>query len=384
MKSPVLLVKGAFAGLALAILMMALLLIPHISAAQGISLSSSVQISYPSSINFKISAQSNTDITSLRLHYIVAYQNYANVISEGWAQFTSAKSVDTQWLWDMRRTGSLPPGTKIDYWWTALDTAGSTSETDHTSITFDDNTHTWKTMTSGPVILLWYNGNQDFANSLMAAAQDGIAKIGNDLGLKAEGKVKLYIYGSVQDMQASRLFPQQWEAGVTYGGYNTIVLGVAPSDLAFGEGAIPHELTHWLTGNFTFNDYGAGIPVWLSEGMATYIQNEPDSSWLDLAIQQNMLISVRTLSSPFSAVSQQAYISYAESHSIVSYLLQTYGKDKIYQLLGVFGQGSDYDSALKQVYGFDQDGLNNLWLRSIGVKTSALFPWTESVKEGIA
>jgi hypothetical protein len=32
----------------------------------------------------------------------------------------------------------------------------------------------------------------------------------------------------------------------------------------------------------------------------------------------------------------------------------------------VFQKGSAYDDALKQVYGFDQDGLNTLWMQSIG------------------
>ncbi len=108
----------------------------------------------------------------------------------------------------------------------------------------------------------------------------------------------------------------------------------------------------------------------MDEGLATYVQNENDSNWLNLAIKQNKLISVRTLSSPFSAVAEQAYISYAESHSIVSFLLTTYGKDEMVQLLNVFHEGATYDDALQQVYGFDQDGLDQLWRKSIGVSAS--------------
>jgi hypothetical protein len=40
------------------------------------------------------------------------------------------------------------------------------------------------------------------------------------------------------------------------------------------------------------------------------------------------------------------------------------------QLLDVFQQGSTYDQALEQVYGFDQDGLDTLWRHSLGIKTS--------------
>jgi hypothetical protein len=31
------------------------------------------------------------------------------------------------------------------------------------------------------------------------------------------------------------------------------------------------------------------------------------------------------------------------------------------QLLNIFGEGSGYDDALLEVYGFDMDGLNTLW-----------------------
>jgi hypothetical protein len=41
------------------------------------------------------------------------------------------------------------------------------------------------------------------------------------------------------------------------------------------------------------------------------------------------------------------------------------------QLLNVFHQGSGYDEALKQVYGFDQDGLDALWRQSIGISTAS-------------
>lgn len=41
------------------------------------------------------------------------------------------------------------------------------------------------------------------------------------------------------------------------------------------------------------------------------------------------------------------------------------------RLLQVFHQGSTYDDALKQVYGFDQDGLDIVWRQSLGAKTAS-------------
>jgi len=343
-----------------------------VSAPSGITLQSSVQVTFPTLMTFKVKAQSDVNIVQLRLHYVVDRQNYARVTSEGWAQFNPSTSVDTQWLWDMRKS-SLPIGSQVEYWWTAEDATGKSAETSHSTVSFDDSRHSWQSITVEPVTLLWYSGSTSFANKLMDAAQQGLQRIENDTGATPQGHVRIYIYSSTQDLQGAQLFPQQWEAGATFPGYSIIAIGVSPDQLDFGERAVPHELTHWSTGQLTFNNYGAGLPTWLEEGLATYGEGALASYYklaLNSAIKNNQLISVRSLSSPFSAISEQAFISYGEANSIVTYLIQEYGKDKMVQLLSVFKQGSGYDEALEQVYGFDQDGLDILWRQSIGVKTS--------------
>jgi hypothetical protein len=360
-------------------------------AASEISLGSTVQISFPTAIAFRVNAKSDANITQLRLNYIVLRQNYAKVISEGWPQFKPLTSVNTEWLWDMRKNG-LPPGAKIEYWWTAQDAAGKVAETPHTPLSFDDNRYKWQSITTKPVTLYWYEGDNAFANALMTAAQQGLERIENDTGAIPTGTVAIYIYASSDALRGAQLFAAQWEGGVTFGGFSIIAIGVAPNELDYGLTAVPHELTHWAIGQVTFNSYGADLPRWLDEGLATYGEGATSQLYtkaLDFAIKNNKLISIRSLSSPFSAVPQTAYISYAESNSVITYLIKTYGKEKMIKLLDTFRVGNGYDAALKQVYGFDQTGLDTEWKKSIGVKTSALpqeyknpvaMDWLEALK----
>ncbi len=338
-----------------------------VAATSGITFTASVESAFPNTMTFKVQAESDTPIKQLRLHYIVDMQNFAQVVSESWPQFTSGTSVSTQWLWDMRKS-PLPMGTWLEYWWTAQDALGKTGESEHSRVKFDDTQYDWQSISIEPVTLFWYKGDTAFANSLMSAAQQGLQKIENDIGVTPHGQVSIYIYGSTQQLLSAQLFAPDWQGGVTFLGFDVIAIGVAPNQLDFGLSATPHELTHWVIGHMVHNSYGAGLPIWLEEGLATYVQGEANSGWLNGAIQQNRLISVRTLSSPFSAIAEQAYISYAESYSIVTFMLETYGKEKMLQLLNVFRDGSTYDSALQKVYGFDQDGLDKLWQQSIGVK----------------
>ena len=355
-----------------AILPVAIAPAPVKSATAGITLNSSVQISYPTLITFRIQAQSSDNIIQLRLHYIVDRQNYASVVSEGWAVFNPAASVETQWVWDMRKS-ILPPGANVEYWWSALDAAGRTAMTEHYSLVFNDDRYKWQSISEGPITLSWYSGNDSFANSLMEAAQQGLTRIENNTGAVPEGKVHIYIYASAQDLQGAHLFAPQWEGGVNFTGYNVIAIGVHTSQLEWGRRAVAHELTHWIVNQITFNSYGAGLPVWLEEGLATYGEGELSFDYqyaLDSAIKNNKLISVRSLSSPFSALSEEAYISYGESNSIVTFLIENYGKDNMKKLLDVFQKGSGYDEALQQVYGFDQDGLDLLWRQSLDIEES--------------
>jgi len=343
-----------------------------VSAASGVTLSSSVQVSFPNSILFNVKAQSDTNIVRLRLHYIVEQQNFASVVSEGWPQFTPALSVDTQWLWDMRKS-SLPPGARVQYWWTAEDAVGKSGETDSAVVSFDDDRYEWQSITTDPVTLLWYRGDRAFADALMTAAKQGLERIENDTGATPNADVRIYIYASAHDLQGAQLFAPQWEGGVTFQGFNVIAIGVSTSNLAYGQRTVPHELTHWIVGQITFNNYGAGLPTWLSEGLATYGEGtlSPDyQAALNHAIDKNLLISVRSLSSPFSAIPEEALISYGESNSIVTFLIQEYGRDRMNQLLEVFHQGSGYDEALQQIYGFDQDGLDALWRQNLRLTTA--------------
>jgi hypothetical protein len=275
----------------------------------------------------------------------------------------------------MRKSG-LPPGAQVEYWWTAEDAAGKSSESNHAEVSFDDDRYNWQSIVTDPVTLLWYQGDHTFADALMTAAQQGLQRIENDTGAVPQGHVRIYIYASQQDLLGAQLFPPQWEGGVTFTGFDIIAIAVGPSELAFGQTAVPHELTHWIVGQITFNNYGAGLPTWLDEGLAVYGEgplSAENQALLNFAITNNQMISIRSLSSPFSAIPQQAYISYAESVYIVTFLIETYGKDKMVHLLNTFHQGSGYDEALKQVYGFDQDGLDALWRQSLGVGGKTVF-----------
>lgn len=363
-----------FIPLILAILLFIIsIIIPTITYSQdGISLQdSTAEIYFPSALVFKIKAASQSDITKIRLHYQVDRMNYAQVTSEAWPDFTPSPKVETKWVWDMRKV-SLPAGATVRYWWTIEDKSGDKLITPADKIRFDDLRYSWQRLAVGHLSLLWYKGSQSFAEELMAACQQALERLAEDTGVYLEKPINLYIYASTEDLRGAMIFPQEWTGGVAFTEYGIIAIGVPLSELDWGKRALAHELGHTVTHQLTFSPYGAVLPTWLDEGLAMHAEGEPDSylqSWLKKAISQQKLISVRSLSSPFSAKPEEAYISYAESQSLVEFLIQNHGKDKMLRLLKLMQEGNSCDEALTEVYGFDQDGLDKLWREYITGQT---------------
>jgi len=326
-------------------------------------LQNSAEADFPFRLHFSLSAESAVKITDIRLHYTVDRDSFAQVTSEVYLEFVPATTIDVQWTWDMRKTGELPPETSVEYWWTVSDIDGNMVETIPARVLFEDERYSWQQLTEGKVTVYWYEGKQSFAEEILATAQQAVARLTADTGAYLKKPVKIYVYANPNDLQGAMIYPQEWTGGVSYSNYGIIAIGIEPGNLDWGKRAVIHELTHLVIHQMTNNPYNY-IPTWLDEGLAMYNEGalEPTFiAYLDQAITEDILISVRSLSSPFSAYADESYLSYAQSFSLIEYLITTYGHEKMFELLDTFRQGSGYDEALEKVYGFDMDRLNSLW-----------------------
>jgi hypothetical protein len=175
-------------------------------------------------------------------------------------------------------------------------------------------------------------------------------------------------------MQDAILYEPSWTGGQAFPDQNIVILGISKSELDWGKDAITHELTHVLVGHLTFSCLG-DVPTWLNEGLAVYSEGGLDSAsqqQLDDAIKDDTLLTVRSLSSGFSEVADKAYLSYSQSYSIVKFLVEAHGQDKMTSLLVALRDGLTIDEALIKTYGFDVDGLEDEWRASIGAQARSV------------
>ncbi|MGA2367835.1 MAG: peptidase MA family metallohydrolase [Dehalococcoidia bacterium] len=348
------------------IVILAIMMPTAASADSGIKLiNSGTKVDFPASLTFTIKAESSAQITRIRLRYAVQQMTYTPTFAEVWPDFNPDTSVSTSWTWDMR-TGDLPPGAKVNYWWVIEDSSGNKLTTPQQAVSFDDTNHKWMEVSEDNIFIHWYQGNTDFANSLLKAAVTAKNMQEHDTGAVIDTPVNLYIYGSQQDLLSSMISHEDWTGGRARFEFNIILLFISPSDLDWGEKAEAHEIGHLVTHQITSSPYGTGLPPWLDEGLAMHAegaQSDSDAALLKAAISAGSISTLQSLSSPFSADPQEAYIDYAQSQSVVEFLLNKYGNDNMNKLLVTLNNGYSMDDALTKVYGFNMDELDSAWLK---------------------
>ena len=338
------------------------------SGIQGIS--DSASLTFPDSLQFQAEFKAGANITSVVLEYGVDQLTCGTVDARAFPQLTPGPDVKVTWTWDMRQSGSLPPGATVWWHWLVTDSNATQFTSPTQTVLWLDNTHTWQTITGGNINLHYYNGDAAFGGQLHAAAAQALVRLSKDVGVTSDSPVNIYIYANSDDLQASVLFRPTWVGGEAFPENNIVIIGIPPDQLDWGKGTEAHELTHVLVGHLTFSCLGF-IPTWLNEGIAMYGEGglQPaQQALLDQAKTTDQLPTLRSLTSAFSAEDTRANLSYAEAYGVTDFLIKTYGRDKMTSLLLDLRDGQTADQALQAVYGFNVDGLEAAWRLSIGAK----------------
>jgi hypothetical protein len=352
----------------LAVLLLILFSIPLSSALaqEGITVvTDEYDTIFGETITFRVAAESESEITSIRLYYQVGG---FPATSRAYPEFEPGQKVEAEHEWDLV-LNYTPPGSEIEYWWKIEDAAGNEIKTEPVSFTYEDERYDWQELYSDRIILYWYRGDDDFGQALLDRGLEALDQLSHDTGVTVEEAVKIFIYGSHSDLLgALDEGAREWTGGRAFTDQGIVVIGVSPSNLEWGKRATVHELTHVVMHRVTDTPLG-GLHTWLDEGLAMHAEGEMEPTYaavLNEAVESNTLISVRSISSSFSADLDLAHLSYAESQSLVEFILDQYGEEKMSQLIDIFTEGAYYDDALQEALGVDTDGLEDAWRAWLG------------------
>ncbi len=327
---------------------------------------------YPDSITFSVRLQSEAEITKVVLEYGVLQLSCGGDTLDENMTFEPSKTGEISWTWEITPWEAPPPGATIHWHWNVTDAAGDELITDEQTTPWLDNQHNWQTIHDESIDLYWYDGSQGFAKELSTSGVRVIHNLVQDIGLNFDQSISIFVYASGSDMGDAVPDLPDWAGGVAFTEYSLILFAAGPDEVEWGQMVEAHEITHVLVKHFTFNcQTTVKIPMWLSEGLAVYNEgwrrvgpNDP----LGEAIDSNTLISVRTLEKSFPSNSDKVDLAYQESYSLVKFLIEAYGHDKILALFEALRDGATGDEALKTVYEFNTDGLEDAWRAYIGAQ----------------
>ena len=327
---------------------------------------------FPQQLLFELDAQSTSKITQVAL--FVAFDGQSSS-SRQVPDFTPDTQVEATYAWSLGR-GYVPPGVTGQYWWTIQDSSGGMLETSKQAFRVDDTAHPWKKISNDQLALYWYAGDNSFGQALFDRGVRAMKFLQQDTGVTVDHQIQIFIYGNRADFfNALEPGASEWTGGRAFPEYAIVLIDVAPSNLDWGLGATTHELTHQVIHQKIKSPLGdLSMPHWMDEGLAVYYETYPgalDPQFavpLRRAIQNDSLQPLRSLSGAFPADSSAANLSYAESYSVVDFILRHYGRDKLAQLLQGFKTGGFYDDIFMKVLGVDTDGLENAWRADIGAK----------------
>ena len=327
-----------------------------------------VENKFPEEVVFTAEATSSAaEVRSVELRMMVGsgpLERYGSI------EISPGKQVKGQYSLKTGGNNYVPPGTDITYWLVVQDVASNNLQTDKSLYWYGDTRFQWSKLQEGPVTVYYYGGAESNAKQVMQAGQDTRRKVGGMLGTEAQ-PFKVMLYNSVPDIigaqrpEASEVRQRELiRAGVAYSGPDLVqVLGigsVGATDTARHE--IAHLFVHWSA--------GVSVPTWLNEGLAVWAQSDPGAEYrqaLQNGIQADRLQLLRGLDS-FPGRSDETIMAYGQSWSVVKYLIDSYGPEKMRKLMETIKAGDGVVKGLQEIYGLKVDGLDAEWRKSVGAR----------------
>lgn len=223
-----------------------------------------------------------------------------------------------------------------------------------------------------------YYHNGDMANAVTAQLEDRYKAILSDLlifdkDVLARGNFNILLV--TDDTEFKKIYPDILPNRVAMADYATKAIVIVEAN---EQGNFMVNLTHELAHAIFFERMGGGtrIPDWMQEGLASYEESRFDSSQTDArwstygaAIAQGEGKPLNGLTLAEDASPEEINLFYAESQSVVNYLITNYGMLKFMTLATKLQAGKDIDAAIASTYEKQIASLDDLqakWLESLG------------------
>jgi len=230
----------------------------------------------------------------------------------------------------------------------------------------------WKEYKRQRFIVYYKNAPFDFVESVEKASGQYYLEITDNMGFTRykgwnwDERAKIYIYDNAKDYVTTGK-QAGWSHGVA--SPRDKVIRTFPSAHGFFDSTLPHELGHIIFREFI--GFKARIPAWFEEGVAMY--QEKARRWgahdtVRQAIENGTFKPLNELSITslrYRPSKGLINLFYAESASVVNFLINEYGKQRFVRLCRKLKDGGPFSWALDSIYVRfkNVDDLNKAWVK---------------------
>ncbi len=187
---------------------------------------------------------------------------------------------------------------------------------------------------------------------------DSISRV---LGAEPGHPLKAVLYNNSKE--AAQAFPRISEAatrehlfaGFAFPNYRLFLLvGLNPDDMA-------HELSHLVLGQAVSSPL-ARVPAWLNEGLATYFEgySHGREATVAEAARKDHLLRLNSMNT-VPGRPQDVRLFYAQAWSIVTYMIDNYGEERMTRFLTQLNKGHNIGGAVEETYGMALTEIEDAW-----------------------
>ena len=276
------------------------------------------------------------------------------------------------WNATVYRAGHIVPNTTWEYRFRVVTAEGSVVGP-AASHTVSDTRHEWQMLAGDRVDVWWYEGGESFGRRALGIAEEALASAATLLGVDDLEPVDFFIYPDTRDFREA-MGPATREnvGGQAHPAIRTLFGLIEPRSLDsdWVEELITHELAHLVFHEAVDNAYQYP-PRWLNEGLAVYLSrgySQPDRTLVEGAAGGGTIMPLEALAGNFPTRVTRSGLAYAESVSAVDWFVETYGEQRLVELITAFGAGSGLDDAFIAATGADFASFDAAWLESLGAR----------------
>ncbi len=246
--------------------------------------------------------------------------------------------------------------------------------------------YNWHVLATPHFDIHYYDGAEAFAVRAALVLEDGYEEYSYTLKEVLTWRVPVILYSNHADFLETNVADGPLSEGVqafAEPSRRRIVLPFTSSFKEFRHTAI-HELAHVFTFHIVYNrmldnvftrNYLFPMPLWVAEGLAEYLAEGWDAD-ADMFIRDAVLNDYLY---PFYAIS--GFYVYKEGQSVFNYIAETYGHEKVLEILDVLAGTRSAEAAIQRTIGLSGDQLYEQWSKALRKHYWPLYPGKQEVGE---